>query len=138
MSPKHPPRTRSMSRGDVTVRAATARKYQDVAELVMGEDSADRHVAAGLAVLAAIAASDAICGATLRECARDQDHSRAADLLATVAPDGKELSVRLRKVLDEKTAAHYGTSFLSPQQSAYMVKHSRSLVDSMEGYVGRP
>jgi len=137
MSPKHQPRTRSMTRGDVAVRASTARKYQEVAELVMGEDPAERHVAGGLAVLAAIAASDAICGASPQECARDQDHSRAADLLATVDPNGRELAVRLRKVLDEKSAAHYGASFLSPQQSSYMVRHARSLVDSMEGYVGR-
>ena len=81
MSPKHQPRTRSMTRGDVAV--------------------------------------------------------RAADLLTTVDPDGRKLATRLRKVLDEKSAAHYGTSFLSPQQSAYMVKHARSLVDSMDGYVGR-
>lgn len=50
MSPKAPPRTRTMTVGDVRVRAATARKYQEVAELVMGEDSAEHHVAAGLGV----------------------------------------------------------------------------------------
>lgn len=62
MNPRSLPRTRAMTAGDVRVRAATARKYLEVGDLVHGEpdDPAERQVAGGLAVLAAIAASDAI------------------------------------------------------------------------------
>lgn len=48
-------------------------------------------VAAGLAVLAGIAAADAVCAARLGRIHRGDDHRGAADLLRQAVPDGKTL-----------------------------------------------
>lgn len=130
MTPRGP-RTRPITAAAVSVRADTARKYLEVGELVMGADPAERQVAAGLAVLAAIAAGDAICGSALGEYARGQDHDEAPDLLKTVQPDGLELAKHLAKVLAQKPNAHYGTSYLQPDTVRSMLHHAQSLVSAM-------
>ncbi|MDM8085082.1 hypothetical protein QUV83_09930 [Cellulomonas cellasea] len=120
-----------MTSADVLVRATTARKYLEVGDIVMGSDPADRQVAAGLAALASIAASDAICGARLGFCAHGQDHGQAADLIATV-PGGPALAQSLRRVLRDKGNAHYGTSYLSIETVTAMLRHARALVDALD------
>ncbi|GGM11717.1 hypothetical protein GCM10010102_04280 [Promicromonospora citrea] len=135
MTPRRMPRTRAMTRGDVRVRAATARKYQEVGEMVLGEDPEERQVAGGLAALAAIAAADAICGARLGRCATGQDHGQAEDLLATVNPGGKDLARKFARVLSAKSSAHYGTTYLTTSETLTMVRCSRALVDAIEAHV---
>ncbi len=130
--PKGLPRTRPITAGEIRVRAATARKYLEVSELVLGEELAERQVAGGLAVLAAIAASDAICGIALGVNARGQDHDQAPELLRTVQPDGPELAKRLAHALEHKAVAHYGTSYLSDATVRSMVRQATSLVDAMD------
>lgn len=132
MTPRQQPRTRTMTSGDVRVRAATARKYQEVGEMVIGEAPDERQVAGGLAALAAIAASDAICGARLGRCAIGQDHAQAENLIATVQPDGRELAKKLARVLAEKSNAHYGTTYLSGAETLSMIRNSRALVDALD------
>jgi hypothetical protein len=59
-------RTLACGIADARIRLAQARKFLDVAELVAAEDiQASHSVAAALAVLAGIAASDAACCAAL-------------------------------------------------------------------------
>lgn len=79
---KAPGRRRPCTRADARTRAAQAWAYLETAKLVMSEkvkpdDLNFVHVAAGNAVLAAIAASDALCCAILGEQARGQDHREA-------------------------------------------------------------
>lgn len=130
MTPRGP-RTRPITRGAITVRAGTARKYLEVGELVVGEDPAERQVAGGLAVLAAIAAGDAICGVELGEYARGQDHDQAPELLRSVRPDGVELARHLARVLEHKPNAHYGTTYLTAELVESMLRHARALVEAM-------
>lgn len=136
MNPRYPPRMRAMTAGDVRVRAVTARKYLEVGDLVQGEpdDPAERQVAGGLAVLAAIAASDAICGSVLRECPQGQDHRQAEAVLATIRPGGKELARHLGYVLAEQSTAHYGTTYLNRDTVVSMLHHARALVDAIDSY----
>lgn len=54
-------RTRRADRAEARQRLGIAKKYLEVAELVEGEPGAGANVCVGLAVLAAIAASDALC-----------------------------------------------------------------------------
>jgi hypothetical protein len=63
-------------------RLRTARAYLEVADLVLSEADRDEYlnVSAGLAVLAGIAAADAICCARLRGRHRGDNHRDAADL----------------------------------------------------------
>src|SRR5215469_7900990 len=82
-------RRRPCTADDARTRVAHARAYLETAKLIGSE--ADKpgevnfnHVAAGNAVLAAIAASDALCCKLLGERPRGQDHRDAVDLLAQV------------------------------------------------------
>jgi hypothetical protein len=82
-------RRRNCGAQDARVRCRQAVAYLETAELITSDGSlpADydySHVAAGVAVLAAIAASDALCCRLLGERSRGQDHREAVDLLATV------------------------------------------------------
>lgn len=131
MTPRGP-RTRPISRAAIDVRAATARKYLEVGQLTLGGDPAERQVAGGLAVLAAIAAGDAICGLELGEYARGQDHDQAPQLLKTVRPDGSELAKHLGRVLEQKPNAHYGTTYLTAELVNSMLRHAAALVDAMD------
>jgi len=85
-------------------------------------------VAAGLAVLAGIAASDAICCARLRSRHRGDDHRKAADLLETAVPDGAKLSASFARLLDVKDEAHYGVIVVSPRKARNAVGWAASLV----------
>src|SRR5215475_6506606 len=103
-------RTASCSVADAQSRLRTARAYLEVAGLVLDERERNEYlnVAAGLAVLAGIAASDAICCARLRSVHRGKNHRDAADLLRQATPDGPELARTLLRLLDLKDEAHYG------------------------------
>jgi hypothetical protein len=113
MSPRGTGRTSPCNQHQAQVRFGHAVKYREVAELVATEgddDAASASVAAGLAVLAGIAAADAACCAALGRRARGQDHRQAAALLTDVRPGGSEAARHLERLLNFKDAAHYGSS----------------------------
>jgi hypothetical protein len=112
------------------VRLATARAYLEVATTVLAEQCRDEflNVAAGLAVLAGIAASDAICCARLHRRHRGDDHRRAADLLKTAVPDGSKPSASFTRLLDVKDEAHYGVVVVSSRKARHAVGWAASLV----------
>ncbi|WP_150118361.1 hypothetical protein [Cellulomonas sp. B6] len=113
------------------MRARVARTYLDVAELAVTEDEPHRQVAAGLAALAAIAAADAVCGHRTGDCYAGQDHARAGELLERTQPDGAELARHFRAVIRDKSAAHYGTDYLTVERVTAMLRHARHLVDAL-------
>jgi hypothetical protein len=88
----------------------SARANIEFAELAAAERDRPEMpaVAAGLAVLAGIAAADAICALRLQQIHRRPDHRGATELLETATPDGTKLANTLRRLLDLKDAAHYG------------------------------
>jgi hypothetical protein len=117
-------RTRPCSSADARQRLRQAHAYLETAELVDSEgdgaaDSDFTHVAAGVAVLAAIAAADALCCHALGERARGQDHRSAADLLRGIRlgsgnhrsqeQHSRRLADALLTALDLKDESHYGT-----------------------------
>lgn len=122
-----------MTGSDVQTRAAAARTYLEVAELVASEDDAPRYrqVAVALAVLSGIAAGDAMCGHVLGERSRAQDHGQAADLLRLVKEAGPAVGA-LVKLLDMKDSAHYGTAAISAERSQGAVRSARAMVDRMD------
>src|SRR5579859_96211 len=103
-------RTAQCGIAEARSRLRTARAYLEVADLVPSETNRDEYlnVSAGLAVLAGIAAADAICCGRLRVRHRGDNHRDAADLLRRATPDGAELAATLSRLLDIKDAAHYG------------------------------
>lgn len=126
MSPKKLT-TRQEDRRVAVGRRRIAQKYLEVAELVATEDGAAVNVAVGLAVLAGIAAADAICIAATGERASGQDHTAAADLLGRV---DRNLGRRLRDLVDLKPASHYGERLLNLRDRTKAIRAARTLVDN--------
>lgn len=108
-------------------RRRIAQKYLEVAELIATEDGAAINVAVGLAVLAGIAAADAICIAATGERYSGQDHAAAAELLGRV---DRNLGRRLRGLVDLKPASHYGERLLTVTDRTKAIRAGRGLVDN--------
>jgi hypothetical protein len=124
-------RTQTCSDQDAKTRLAHARKFLDVAELVAseGDDLEYSSVAAALAVLAGIAASDAACCKALGRRSRGQDHRAAIELIEQVEPGGKDASKGLRRLLALKDEAHYGLFDVSGADLKTALRQAKALVD---------
>ncbi len=133
------------------MRYRQAAAYLTVAQSVMKEperpDDYDyNHVGAGIAVLAAIGASGAICYALLGDRSRGQNHREALPLLGSVRYGAGEESQRKRrsnalenhlaKVLDLKDQSHYGTSLLDASAVKKVLRNAQHLVDAAGEVLG--
>lgn len=138
-------RRRPCTADDARTRAAHARAYLETAKLIGSEaDKPDEvnfnHVAAGNAVLAAIAASDALCCKLLGERSRGQDHRDAVGLLAQVrfgagtdalqARRARDLSRALATALDLKDDSHYGTLMIGLNELRRLIRAAELLVSA--------
>ena len=87
-------RTTTATAEQARLRLRSAQAYLEVADLVLDEHERVEMpgVAAGLAVLAGIAGSDAICASRLGVIHRGEDHRSAAAFLEEATPDGKNLA----------------------------------------------
>jgi hypothetical protein len=132
MSPRGSSRVISCTQA--RARREQAKAFIDVAEMVLSEPAThtDPHIAAALAVLAAIAATDAICGLRLGRYSRGQDHDRAAVLLDTVDLPDHTLPTKLRRVLATKDNVHYSPRLISKTDAQALVRQARVLVDAAE------
>lgn len=101
-----------------------------VADLTLSDDKdlATPGVAAALAVLAGVAASDAACCARLGRRARGQAHAQAVDLLATVVPHGRQMASDLRALLAAKDDAHYGLHLVGRSKAEGLVEKARRMI----------
>jgi hypothetical protein len=123
-------RTRSITFAEARQRLRSAGAYLEVAELVLADDRSEMPgVAAGLSVLAGIAASDAICAHRLGKIHRGESHREARDLLRGATADGKRLSDTLAKLLDIKDEAHYGLIVVPPRKARDAVRWAKILYD---------
>lgn len=117
-------------RPEARARARLARGYLDTATLVADADSGlPRNVAAGNAVLAGIAASDALCCLRLGRRSRDSDHRAAVDLLTRVDP---ALGRHLSRLLQAKDLAHYGTETVTAERITALLRAASVLVEAAE------
>jgi len=115
-------------------RLAQARTFLDVAGMVMSEEPREAHVAAALAVLAGIAAADAICGLNLKKWSRGSDHLQAVALLNTVSGASGALANHLRRLLNQKNAVHYSPKLVTVDEAKIMLRHASALVDAADSY----
>jgi len=124
-------RTRAVTSDSARVRLRSAQAFLEVADLVLDErERAEMPgVAAGLAVLAGIAGSDAICARRLGAIHRGDDHRGAAALLEESTPDGKRLANTFLRLIDIKDEAHYGLILVAPRKARDAVRWARQLVD---------
>lgn len=137
MTPRRTARTQQCDRRDARTRLEHARSFLAAAHLV-GTDRdelATLSVSAALAVLAAIAASDAVCCAVLSQRARGQDHQQSVALLRTVTPDGPDMARDLERLLAIKDDAHYGLLDVSSQRATSALRQARRLLAAAEKHV---
>lgn len=126
-------RERSGNRPLGVARAAVAREYYQLAEYGAAEDRQFAHnAAAGNAVLAAVAASDAICCLKLGIYHAGEDHRAAAKLLGRVRPDGRELAKHLAKVLTIKDQVHYSGDPIPESRLQSVLRSAARLVEVAE------
>lgn len=128
MTPRHAGRTATCTPAEGRARRGQARAFLDVAELVLTEDRREAHVAAALAVLAGIAAADAICGLSLGRWSRGQDHNQAVSLLGEVALRDSTLPAKLRRLLADKDTVHYSAALISVDRAKAMVRQATALL----------
>lgn len=126
MSPTRVP-VRPITKKEGAARRKIATKYLEVAEIAATEDGAAINVAVGIAVLAGIAASDAICAATLSERYAGQDHSAAVQVLKRV---DDALAQKLKRLVDMKPGSHYGDALLNSHDRARAIRAASDLVQA--------
>ena len=112
-----------MTKAEAAGRRRIAVKYLEVAQIAATEDGPAINVAIGVAVLAGIAASDAICGAALGERYAGQDHTAAVNVLKRV---DAQLARKLKSLADMKPGSHYGDALLTASDRA--IKAATDLV----------
>lgn len=141
MSPRPAGQVSPCTPADARARLRRARSFITGAELVLemgDDDDLDLPaVAAALVVLAGIAASDAACCSALGQYLRGQDHQQAERLLATVAPDGAKMAKDLRRLLDRKDNAHYGSISTTLAEANDMLTWATRLVSAAERVLTR-
>lgn len=110
-----------------------------MAELTASEReiAASANVAAALAVLAGIAATDAACCKALGVRSRGQDHRQAADLVEQIEPGGRDAAKALRRLLDHKDAAEYGFTRVAGQTLVALLRRAADLVAFAEDVLRR-
>jgi len=112
-----------------------ARAYLETAELVANEPR--QGFSNVTAVLAGIAASDATCCVRLGRYHRGDDHRLATELLETATPDGRDLVVRLERLLGLKDTAHYGAALVAQPSANLAIRWARQLVSRAQEEVER-
>lgn len=123
-------RQAACGREEARRRTAVAALYFQVADIAAGDDAdAANNVAAGNAVLAGIAAADALCCVRLGKRSRAQDHHAAVTMLEQV---NAGLAKDLATVLAIKDLAHYGESFLGDTRLTSTLRAASRLVTAAQ------
>ena len=112
-------------RGQARARHRIAEKYLEVADLVSLEGGATNNVCIGLAVLAGIAAGDAICLMSDGQRYSGQNHIDAATLLGR---HHRESGRGLRKLVALKPESHYGYGLISDKERNNALAWAQQLV----------
>lgn len=110
MSGRRGTATKPCSAADARVRLGSARQYLDACDVLELAGTVSNDVVASNAILAAIAAADAICCAARQEHAGSGNHNDAADLLKLL---NKALGEDLARILSYKNIAAYSTRGIS-------------------------
>lgn len=127
-------RTRPCTAQECHTRRDQARAFLVVAEAVLTEDRRAAHVAAALAILAGIAAAEAVCGFTLGKWSRGQDHQQAVKLLSQVRLKDSTLPAKLLRLLSEKDAAHYSPNLVTVDSARALVRQATALLAEADSY----
>lgn len=121
-----PERLRTGTPADARNRRIIAARYLEVAELAATEEGPGaNNVVIGIAVLAGIAASDAICLSATGSRYAGEDHAEAARVLGRT---DRRLGQELSKLVRLKPGAHYGSTFISDNDRVRALRAAATLV----------
>ncbi|WP_291036430.1 hypothetical protein [Herbiconiux sp.] len=128
--PKHS--TVSLDRGGARARLQEARVYLAMAELAGPGNAAENKVAGSNAILAGIAAADAICGLVLGERSAGDDHAQAINLLKKAIHPSTKSATSLKRLLTQKTPVQYGADAISASDAANLIRWARDILQEAE------
>ena len=120
------------------LRAQHARDYLEAATDTQTLHPTRTNVIASNAVLAGIAAADAICGRVLKVRSVGEDHKEAVALLSTATMNGPEYARNLNRLLDIKTTSQYSALTIAQSSSDKAIAWAGRLVDAMEAVLRAP
>lgn len=134
MNAKPTGRRQQCGKTEAKSRLAHAKAFLLVADLVSDDPAMDAWVVvcAGDAVLAGIAASDAITCGRIAERHRGQDHNKAVTVLREALgdhPESRKLTNAFQRLLAIKDESHYGLRAVSESSALAAVKWARILVE---------
>ena len=125
-------RTIRLNKAGARARLKEARLYLSAAELLDSGSAAENKVAGSNAILAGIAAADAICGLVLGERSAGDDHTQAINLLKRATHPSTKAANSLSRLLTQKTPVQYGADSLSASETAQLIKWARDIVDEAD------
>ena len=122
-----------MSPAEVKTRAAHAADYLMVATLRLEPGDQNSYNTTGSnAVLAGIAAADAICGFVLGYRAQGHDHKQAVSLLtAAMKYRSPAAAKNLARLLEAKSLTQYGSNHITEARARDLVRSAERLVAEM-------
>lgn len=123
-----------MSKTAVARRAQQARAYLIIAELALTDRAMPGHtnVAGANAVLAGIAASDAICGHTLGIRPAGEAHDDAIALLKRASAPNSKAPAQLKRLLSSKTDTQYSPDLVGETAASGLVASAQRLIAEMD------
>ena len=129
-------KTRDCTPREALRRLSAARKFLEAAELYVADEDPDgRRVAVSNAVLAGIAASDAVCCARLGRHAVGDDHRAAVELVGSIGPEGRQVAKALTSLLSVKHKAQYQTAAVGKADATAAVRRAQTLIATAERLV---
>lgn len=134
------PRTQACGEPQARQRLGHARSFLEVAELAayVSDPSLEYgSVAASVAILAGIAATDSACCQEFGKRSRSENHHDAEALLEQITPGGKRAASQLRQLIDLKDTAHYGFINISAPQLKRSLRQAQHLVEFAEEVLRR-
>lgn len=121
-------RTITLDKIGARARLKEAHLYLSAAELLDSGSAAENKVAGSNAILAGIAAADAICGLALGERSSGDDHAQAISLLKRATHPSTKAASSLTRLLTQKTPVQYGADAISTTDAANLIKWARDVV----------
>lgn len=93
-------------------------------------DEVNLGVATSLAILAGVAATEALCGSSMGYYSRGQNHADAAILIRSIEPRGADLASTFRQLVTSKDDAPYASQAMRESSAKAAVRRAGDLVSA--------
>jgi len=121
-----------MERQEVVLRSVHAHQFLEAAIDIRDLYGDRTNVSVSNAVLAGIAASDAICGRALGRRPAGENHKDAIELLKTATVNGPAYARDLARLLEMKTNSQYSPMTLTRASAEKAIEWATRLVGAMD------